>query len=569
MLLAKEFPVKSVFPTLLACAGLLGLMGVVPVHAESDHWPASLPPEVPNYAGVSAGNFWADGRYRDDNPYGDYVMPALDPTTAIIVDGQHGRDDNSGTLLAPFGTLERAIEAIEPGTVIMMREGTYVLSASLTLTSAQAGTAQQPVVFTSYPGERVVLTAARPVTDWQQVDAATNLWAHVLDETSDPNHWTMLYVDGQRLPNVGQAESEATGTREALRRGNKALEASPWIPAEGIWGIGDGQLYLRLPAGKSPEALLITAVSSGSFALITLNQAHHVILNRLILQEAHTLIHNMLSHTAVVRYCILRNGHSGITGSGKNNVEPMYIEHSLMQANGDFRGRNIYCLIPMFVRYNLITDMPPSGAAVTAYTSTPNQYHNVHIIGNTLLNAGAGIYLVPGTSSVRDNIALASRFVSSSGHGNQIINNFVVCDERDRGLAGTPRREIGFRMYADQSQVIDNTFIGFDRGMLVRVRAEGPTVVRGNRFYDYTNYAINVTPSDDLTFSDNIFVPAGAEVPLIMVGEGEEATFMDLAEFNALPHASGNRIEKTATPPLPRVLRDAIARTQAQHAAQP
>lgn len=528
-----------------------------------DHWPANLPPQVPNYAGVNAENFWADGRYRDDNPYGDYVMPTLDPATAIVVDAQNGRDENAGTLAAPFQTLQRAIEAIEPGTVVMIREGTYVLSQSLTLTSAQAGTAPKPVVMTSYPGERVVLTAARPVTTWEAVDGEQNLWAHLLDAQSEPDHWTMLYVDGQRMPNVGQAEFEATGSRDGLRRGNKALEESPWIATEGVWGVGDGRVYLRLPAGQSPAELAIKAVNTGAFALVTLNQAHHVILNRLIFEDAHTLIHTVGSNAPVVRYCILRNAHSGITGSGKNSVEPMFIEHCLMQSNGDFRGRNIYCLVPMFLRYNLITDMPPSGAAVTAYTSTPNQYHNVHIIGNTLLNAGAGIYLVPGTSSVRDNIALASRFVSSSGHGNQVINNFVVCDDRDRGLAGTPRREIGFRMYADQSQVIDNTFIGFDRGMLVRIRAEGPSVFRNNRFYDYTNYAINLTPSDDLSFTDNVFVPAGPDVPLIMVGQGEDATFMDLAGFNALPNVSGNRMESAAAPPLPRVIREAIAQTQA------
>lgn len=70
-----------------------------------------------------------------------------------------GADSNPGTSDRPFATIERARDAVRqrPGNVLL-RAGTYYLSAPLIFGPEDSGRAGNPIVYAAYPGEAVVVS---------------------------------------------------------------------------------------------------------------------------------------------------------------------------------------------------------------------------------------------------------------------------------------------------------------------------------------------------------------------------------------------------------------------------
>ncbi|MFC4137765.1 MULTISPECIES: Ig-like domain-containing protein [unclassified Microbacterium] len=95
-----------------------------------------------------------------------------------------GDDAASGTIDAPLATLEGARDRIRQlkagaglpdGMTVFLREGEYRRSASFTLGEQDSGTAEHPIEYRSYPGERATLTGGStlPREDFAKVaDAA-------------------------------------------------------------------------------------------------------------------------------------------------------------------------------------------------------------------------------------------------------------------------------------------------------------------------------------------------------------------------------------------------------------
>ena len=72
-----------------------------------------------------------------------------------------GNDSNPGTEAQPFATLEKARDTIrskslpDGGTTVYLRGGKYFRASEFTLTAADSGTADKPIVYMAYPGEDV------------------------------------------------------------------------------------------------------------------------------------------------------------------------------------------------------------------------------------------------------------------------------------------------------------------------------------------------------------------------------------------------------------------------------
>jgi hypothetical protein len=67
-----------------------------------------------------------------------------------------GSDANAGTQAAPWRTIQKALNALQPGQRALVRAGTYVESLSMD----RAGTALNPITVENYPGERPVLRSS-------------------------------------------------------------------------------------------------------------------------------------------------------------------------------------------------------------------------------------------------------------------------------------------------------------------------------------------------------------------------------------------------------------------------
>jgi len=122
-----------------------------------------------------------------------------------------GNDSWSGTLDAPnsshndgpFATIERARREVQnlkkrkrAGQItVLLREGTYFLTAPLNFGSGDSGSEAAPVVYAAYPGEKPVISGGRRVTGWKQVSSGR--WVANLD----PNGWhyfEQLFIKGER-----------------------------------------------------------------------------------------------------------------------------------------------------------------------------------------------------------------------------------------------------------------------------------------------------------------------------------------------------------------------------------
>ena len=546
--------------TIHACILSMTLIAVGAVLADL---PPGFPKEMPDYAGVAASNFWEKCGYRDDNPQGDYVMPKIDPKTAIVVDqdGKGGKpaDDNAGTAEAPLKTIGAAIKRIKPGAVVLIRGGVYQVH-EITLAKEQAGTPEQPVLISAWPGEKVELTATLPVSGWQKRE--DGLWTAPLP-AFEGGQWGNLHLGDRILLDVGQYLEMTTFDKAHRKLGHAPQATPPLLPADYLFAIQDGKLLLRLPEGADPNKL-DAAISTGTGRIgtgVQLNSASHVIFNRLTFRRLVSALDVRTAGGVVLRYCVFQNNTEALTGTGFDAMAPMFIDRCCFEGT---LWQNIYCLMPMTVRYSLFRNMLPNQAALTAYNSKHDAYHHVMVIGNTFLQTGACIYLTPGDSVARHNLAYSSRFVSCSGTRNVVEQNFVVYDPRDEAIAKVPRRDIGMRLYSYDSAARDNTFIGFSRGLLVN-GVEGKAAVTGNRFYGYDDYGIIVRGTNGLEIAKNLFVPAKPELPVLMT-EIKEGNSEGKHPWDRPDILAANQVDPKAKPPaIPQVIREAMAANPYQH----
>lgn len=76
-----------------------------------------------------------------------------------------GSDTNPGTGTAPFRTIQKAATLARAGDKVIIHAGTY----EETVTPSFSGTAGNPIIFTSAPGEKVIITAMQALSGWQNV----------------------------------------------------------------------------------------------------------------------------------------------------------------------------------------------------------------------------------------------------------------------------------------------------------------------------------------------------------------------------------------------------------------
>jgi hypothetical protein len=116
-----------------------------------------------------------------------------------------GRDDDAGTVDAPFATLARARDAVrkkiaaglQDDVTVMIRGGTYELSEPLVFGAEDSGSKEHAVTYAACPGERVVISGGRQIADWRK--GAGGTWtATVSAVQEDVACFRHLFVNGQR-----------------------------------------------------------------------------------------------------------------------------------------------------------------------------------------------------------------------------------------------------------------------------------------------------------------------------------------------------------------------------------
>ncbi|GAA0719501.1 carbohydrate-binding protein [Aquimarina litoralis] len=93
------------------------------------------------------------------------AMLFLSHSTAFSRDiyvAMDGDDASNGSIDNPYKTITKAASVAVAGDIVYIREGTY----EEILKPSNSGTAGNPIIFTSYPGEKVIISAMESLSGW-------------------------------------------------------------------------------------------------------------------------------------------------------------------------------------------------------------------------------------------------------------------------------------------------------------------------------------------------------------------------------------------------------------------
>ncbi len=111
----------------------------------------------------------------------NFLMSSMLPMETALAAPQHAfyvsptsSDKNVGTESKPFGTIERAREAVRQvnrqmtgDVVIVLRGGTYAIDRTIVFDHRDSGTGGHNVIYKNHPGETPVISGGKSITAWQ------------------------------------------------------------------------------------------------------------------------------------------------------------------------------------------------------------------------------------------------------------------------------------------------------------------------------------------------------------------------------------------------------------------
>jgi hypothetical protein len=131
------------------------------------------------------------------------------PPQTVIYVSPSGSDGDPGTLTQPIRTIEHAQQLVRQldsnmsgDITVELTNGTYRLSAPLTLDARDSGSNGHQVVWTAAPGARPVISGGTQITGWQLADASRNIWSAPAPAGLSTRQ---LYVDGVRAQRAAGA----------------------------------------------------------------------------------------------------------------------------------------------------------------------------------------------------------------------------------------------------------------------------------------------------------------------------------------------------------------------------
>ncbi|MFZ5829532.1 MAG: right-handed parallel beta-helix repeat-containing protein [Planctomycetota bacterium] len=174
------------------------------------------------------------------------VVPQPCPAATYHVAQQHPQaaDANPGTADAPWKTVSRAAEALQPGDTVVIHKGVYREHVR----PARSGTADALITYRAAAGEDVVLTGADQITEF--VPAGDKVWKHASWTHKFPTH-----PNDERHRLIGRCEQVIVDGK-LLRQVEKREEV---VPGTFCADVDAQALYLSLPEGDDPHRHVVEA----------------------------------------------------------------------------------------------------------------------------------------------------------------------------------------------------------------------------------------------------------------------------------------------------------------------
>ncbi|AYC36221.1 RICIN domain-containing protein [Streptomyces griseorubiginosus] len=197
--------------------------------------------------------------------------PASAATQATYYVAPDGSDSNSGTISAPFKTLQHARDVVRTvngnmtGDInVYLRGGTYPVGSTIDFTSADSGTNGHHVVYSAYPGEKPVLDAGVQVSGWTQHSG--NIWKATLNRD---DKLRALYVNGKRA----QMASKTINSAGCYGTYTVTAGQAPWAWESGSQCDGAKYSLSDLPAIAShQDDVEIVSATTWTTAIVGVRQ---------------------------------------------------------------------------------------------------------------------------------------------------------------------------------------------------------------------------------------------------------------------------------------------------------
>ena len=129
---------------------------------------------------------------NNQDPLKSIVLSQIgtDSQSSTIYVSTDGNDSNSGSFIAPFRTIQHAINNAQAGDVISIRGGTYRERLKI---KELNGHKDAPITFVNYQNEEVILTGAEAINaPWVKHD--DNIWKTNLNFDISQLYLCLLYT---------------------------------------------------------------------------------------------------------------------------------------------------------------------------------------------------------------------------------------------------------------------------------------------------------------------------------------------------------------------------------------
>lgn len=258
------------------------------------------------------------------NPWPAAIYPRMPLSSgqAFYVSAESGSDGNPGTLQAPWKSLQKAFDALQPGQIAYLRAGTYGAFCTAT-TFNRAGTPAAPITVQGYQGERPVLHGQIRLT------GSYFRLAGVVVEGPSCGAWAASSRQGENLVQMDP------GTSHHIEVSNSEVLHSGWhagIAAGGddIWILGD---YIHDNGGFNDPSQENTShgiyYHDGTRGVVANNILEH---NRAKGLSARF----SANHVLVVNNTVVGNGRSGLDIA--ENTHDWIFANNIVVNNGNVNG---------------------------------------------------------------------------------------------------------------------------------------------------------------------------------------------------------------------------------------
>ena len=167
------------------------------------------------------------------------VVPLFVNAKTIFV-ATNGNDTNDGSRSNPFATFDKAVSIMTAGDVCIVRGGTY----EQTLTVRKSGRVGQYLTFKAAPGEQVIITATKKVSEWSLHQGSIYKTNVTMDQgLSNQVYYNQELMQIARWPNDQDGDRFTVDAKPVTKQGSRSHIQTSGIPSinwDGayVWYLG-------------------------------------------------------------------------------------------------------------------------------------------------------------------------------------------------------------------------------------------------------------------------------------------------------------------------------------------